>query len=66
MRFFSIKKFPPFLYTKSVPPPLYFVKFFILCIYIRHKFFGHEKRPHDSGLYYINIRLIYEKLYWAL
>ena len=38
----------------------------IICWHIRHKFFGHEKRPHDSGLYYINIRLIYEKLYWAL
>ena len=38
----------------------------IICWHIRHKFFGHEKRPHDSGLYHINIRLIYEKLYWAL
>ena len=38
----------------------------IICWHIKHKFFGHEKRPHDSGLYHINIRLIYEKLYWAL
>ena len=38
----------------------------IICWHIRHKFFGHEKRPHDSGLYHIIIRLIYEKLYWAL
>ena len=33
MRFFSIKKFPPFLYTKSVPPPC-ILSSFLFCVFM--------------------------------